>query len=158
MKDGFYLSTYLFINKLAHLTKIPLRHDQNLSLWRKEGNQIKLVHLWELERLTGFKQHDRAFFNVTQARQIINHLLDTYGLSMTDMEAIWGTPELQTDDDYRSLSDYPQVSYHSLCHLFSALLLDSRVFFEEDVIGLAADGAPDNVVDKSIEDKYYFCG
>jgi len=45
MKDGFYLSTYLFINDLAYLTRIELRHDMNLSLWEKNDNNVKLVRL-----------------------------------------------------------------------------------------------------------------
>ena len=46
MKDGYYLSTYLHIDPLANTLKFRIRHDQNMSLWKKEGEQIKLIHYW----------------------------------------------------------------------------------------------------------------
>jgi carbamoyltransferase len=158
MVDGYYLSTYLFINKLAHLTNIPLRHDQNISLWKKRGMKIELIRYWELERVTGLKHHELAFFDEQQAVQVINQLLEEFNLTIHDMKGVWGTPQLATGEDYHSLSDYSEFSYHSLCHLFSSLFLDSELFYSEDIIALAVDGAPDNVVDLNIDNKYYYSG
>ena len=56
MNNGYYLSTYLHINEVAHLTGMRIRHDQNVSLWHKNGDKIDLVHYWELERITGLKK------------------------------------------------------------------------------------------------------
>ncbi len=158
MKDGYYLSTYLYINSLAYVEKVPLRHDQNLSLWKKSGTKIELVRYWELERITGLKQHERAFYNTKQAYEVIAKLLAKCNITLNDIVEIWGTPQLDTTKDYHSLEDYPELSYHSLCHLFSALLLDSNVFYNHDMITLAVDGAPDNVIDHDIEHKNYYCG
>lgn len=37
MKDGYYLSAYIDINTQAHILDLEIRHDQNVSLWKKEG-------------------------------------------------------------------------------------------------------------------------
>lgn len=158
MKDGYYLSTYLFINSLAYLTKKESRHDQSISLWKKEGADIKLIHYWELERVTGLKQHRRAFYSMEQAKEVINKLLETYNLSINDMVEIWGTPELDTSNDYHSVEENKALCYHSVCHLFSSLLMDTKLYQNENIIGLAVDGAPDNIIDLDIEKKNYYTG
>lgn len=76
----------------------------------------------------------------TLSSHFTNLLLSQYNLLIDDMQEVWGTPELATCDEYHSLNDYPGISYHSLCHLFSSLLLDSEIFYKEDVISLAVDG------------------
>lgn len=156
MKDGYYLATYFFINDLAYLTGIELRHDMNMSLWKKDGNKIKLIRYWELERVTGFKQHRKAFYSVEHAKYIINQLLSEFHLSMDDMIEVWGTPQLDTCNDYHSLEDYNEFCYHSICHLFSSMFLDSTIFYQEKILSLAVDGVPDNVLDMNIEDKNYY--
>lgn len=158
MKDGFYLSTYFYINELAYITDIELRHDMNMSLWEKKGNVVKLLRYWELERVTGLKQHRKAFFDTEHAKIVINKLLAEFNLSINDMNEIWGTPQLDTCDDYHSLDDYNQYCYHSICHLFSSLLMDTDVFHKENVLSLEVDGAPDNVLDLEIENKNYYIG
>lgn len=114
MKDGYYLSTYLFINQLAYLADIDLRHDMNLSLWKKEKENITLLRYWELERFTGLKQHRRAFYDTRHAKLVINELLKPLGLSLDDMVEVWGTPQLQTNNTYHSINDYRDFSYHSV--------------------------------------------
>lgn len=158
MKDGFYLSTYLYINDLAYLTEIELRHDMNVSLWKKSGNNIELVKYWELERVTGLKQHKRAFYDKEHANSVINQLLSEFHLTINDMNEVWGTPELDTNSDYNSLVDYNQYCYHSVCHLFSSLLMDTDIFYNENILSLAVDGAPDNLLDQHIENKFYYMG
>ncbi|WP_042199088.1 carbamoyltransferase C-terminal domain-containing protein [Paenibacillus camerounensis] len=158
MRDGFYLSTYLHIDSLAHLMKIRGRHDQNMSLWKKNGNDITLIHYWELERLTGLKQHGRCFYDVEHAHEVINQLLSEYQLNLSDINEVWGTPGLETSDSYHSLSDYPELSYHSICHLWSAIMMDSEIFYKNNIIGLAVDTSPDKEVDKSVSDKNFYSG
>ena len=63
MKDGYYLSAYVHIDELACLEKIQVRHDQNIALWSLDKKVIKLIHYWELERLTGIKRHNYSFYN-----------------------------------------------------------------------------------------------
>lgn len=158
MKDGYYLSTYLYINKLMYLYEGRLRHDQNIALWLKEGKNIKLVHYWELERITGLKMHDKAFYDMNHARRVINILLARYNLTIDDMVEIWGTPELDTVNDYLSIDEYPEYAYHNICHIFSALLMDTNKFYNEDFICLAVDGGPDEVIDKNAQRKFSFTG
>ena len=44
MKDGYYLSVYTHISELACLLKIGLRDNHNMSLWKKEGSKVELLH------------------------------------------------------------------------------------------------------------------
>ena len=158
MRDGFYLATYLHIDPLAYLMKIRGRHDQNMSLWKKENNNIKLVHYWELERLTGLKQHGRCFYDLTHAREVINQILSEYQLTISDMNEVWGTPGLSTCDNYHSLNDFPELSYHSICHLWSAIMMDTQVFYNNNIIGLAVDTSPDKEVDTNVSVKNFYSG
>lgn len=158
MKNGYYLSVYIAINELSYLTNFALRGDQNISLWYVENENVKLVHYWEVERLTGMKGHDRSFIDIESAKSFINDLLRKYNLTLGDMQEVWGTPELDTSNDYHSLLDYPKLSYHSISHLFSALMLDTDIFYNENILALAADAGPDMVVDKEKDSKQYYSG
>ena len=158
MNNGYYLSTYLHINEVAHLTGMRIRHDQNVSLWHKNGDKIDLVHYWELERITGLKKNNRSLFTVEQARELLDSLLAEYRLTLNDMQAIWGTPQLQSAHDYHSIEEVRDISYHSLCHLYSALLMDTDLFYQEDILGLSLDGGPDSVIDLQVSKKNYYAG
>lgn len=158
MKDGFYLSTYVHIDEIAHLYDLRIRHDQNISLWHKSCEDVELVHYWELERLTGIKKNNNSMYSVEDAKCVINRLLSTYNLSLEDMVEVWGTPQLQTCEDYHPLESYPQLSYHSIGHLFSAIMSDTEKFYNEKIIGLAVDAGPDRVIDTAVHSKYYYSG
>lgn len=158
MKDGFYLSTYLEISEIANLFENSQRHDSNIALWHKQEDKIKLVHYWELERETGIKQNRIAFFDVKQSRDVINKLLKTHDLCLDDIVEVWGTPGLDTCKDYHSVNDYPELSYHSVAHLFSSIMLDTDKFYNENIIGLAVDGAPDTIIDKDSYKKAFYSG
>ncbi len=158
MQDGYYLSTYFHIGSLDYLTGTCIRHDPNMALFRKEGDDIRLIRYWELERFTGYKQHRQSFYSREHAAGVVNELLGPLGLSLEDMTEVWGTPGLATCSDYHSLDDYPDLSYHSISHLFSAVMADSRLFYEGNVLGLAVDGIPDDVVDREAGSKPFFAG
>jgi len=158
MKDGYYLSAYLDINELACISGTSTRHDQNISLWRKTGSVVELVHYWELERLSGIKQHEIALYDTRQAAELINELLRPYKISLDDIIEIWGTKRLDTTDDYHSLNDYPCLSYHSVAHLFSTVMMDTEKFYCENILGLAVDGGPDSGVDTGAYDKSFYSG
>ncbi|SDD50723.1 Carbamoyltransferase N-terminus [Paenibacillus sp. CF095] len=157
MENGFYLSTYLEINSYGNIYKIAQRHHHNLSLWRKTDSRIELVHYWELERITGIKKHRVSFFDVEQARNFINNLLANYNLSLNDIKEVWGTPELQTSNDYFDESELGQITFHAMSHLFSSLLLDSDIFYNEDMLALSIDAGSDNLV-SDISDKQEYAG
>ncbi len=158
MKNGYYLSVYAHIDALAHIMKIDLRHDQHMVLWKKDGNKIQLVHYWEFERLSGLKHHDQSFYDIDHAKKVINKLLSRYNLTLNDIAGVFGTPGLDSMSAYHSMDRYPQFAYHSMAHLFSCLLMDSEVYYNQNIIALAVDGAPDNVVDLQARDKDFYLG
>ncbi len=157
MKNGFYLSTYMYIDELASVMNLKMRHNQNVSLWKKEGKDIKLIHYWELERISGEKQHSSTFYNKQQAMKIIEKLLKQYNLNISDIVEIWGTPHLDSVDK-GSYSTDSEVSYHSICHLFSSMFFNSSNFYNEKMISLAVDSGPDNVVELNAYDKKLYAG
>ncbi|MEC0248502.1 carbamoyltransferase C-terminal domain-containing protein [Paenibacillus chitinolyticus] len=157
MKDGYYLSAYLHIDPLDHLLDMNMgRHDQNLALFHKSGSEVRLVRYWEVERLTGMKQHAFSFYDKSHAEQLIGRLLGTCGLSLEDMAEVWGTPQLQTCEDY--MPDLSQLTYHSMAHLFSAVMLDTEPFFNGQILGLAVDDSPDTLLDPHARTKPYYSG
>lgn len=156
MKNGYYLAAYIVIDKISFLTNFSLRGDQNITLWKVSGKDVELVHMWELERLTGLKGHDMSFKDVESAKKFINSLLKRYHLSLENMEEIWGNPALDTCNDYHSLADYPNISYHSISHLYSAIMLDTDLFKNSDIFAIAVDGGPDVVVDQEKDNKPYY--
>ncbi|WP_405080191.1 carbamoyltransferase C-terminal domain-containing protein [Paenibacillus chitinolyticus] len=156
MKDGYYLAAYLHIDPFCHLLNIVQRHDQNMALFLKTGGEIKLVRYWELERVTGMKQHDLSFYDRAQAMRLISRLLQPLGLSPDDLVEIWGTPGLDTHSDYHSADRYPQMAYHNICHLFSSLLSDTDTFYSSNILSLAVDTAPDNVVTPIWKENTYY--
>ncbi|MNW37840.1 Decarbamoylnovobiocin carbamoyltransferase [compost metagenome] len=159
MKNGYYLSAYLHIDPLYHFINVPARHDQNLSLFLKQENKITLVKTWEIERLTGIKHFHKSFFDKAHAMSVINTLLMELNISLNDIVEIWGTPEIQTVDDYHSCEEYPNISYHSISHLFSSLLMDTDQFYNSTIISLAVDGGSDSIIDEHVrQNKKYYCG
>lgn len=152
------MSVYSHISEMANLINIGLRDNHNMSLWKKSGSKVKLIHYWEFERLSGKKQHKFSFYDVDHARRVINDLLSEYHLSIDDMEEIIGTPGIATCDDYSSLEEFSEYTYHSIAHLFSGIMMDTNVFYNEDIIAIAADGGPDNVVDVAGRTKYFYSG
>jgi carbamoyltransferase len=157
-KNGYYLSVYMHIDKWSHILEIRRRHDQSMALWKKTNEKIELIHYWEFERETGIKQHPISFFNKEYAINFINQLLSTYDLTINDMLEIWGTPELTDCITYTSVDVYPDIAYHSIAHLFSAILLDTDTFYKSKILGVALDGGPDNVVDTKALEKNYYAG
>ena len=160
MKDGYYLSTYIYIDKLHYLLDItlPARHDQSISLWEKKGKDIRLVHYWELERITRLKQHHQAFYNKAHAEEFIKELLKQYNLTLDDIVEIWGTPFISTGNNYHSINDYNNISYHAVAHLFTSIFWNSKYFYNDNIISFALDGGPDMVLDPKSIDKEYYAG
>ncbi len=158
MRDGYYLSVYSHISEMANLINVGLRDNQNMSLWKKIGCKIKLIHYWEFERLSGKKQHKFSFYDVAHAKRVINELLSNYHLSIDDMEEVIGTPGIATCDNYASLDEFSEYTYHSIAHLFSGIMMNTNVFYNEDIVAIAADGGPDNVVDIEGRTKFFYSG
>jgi len=157
-KDGYYLTIYSEIDPIFHIKSYSLRHDHNMALFEKKGNIINLVHHWEFERITGIKHHQIAFYDKKDAVEFINQLLNEYSLTFDDMCEVIGMPQISTCDNYHSINDFTEVSYHSICHLFTSMLMDTGLFYNENIIAFAFDGGPDVVVDKNAFKKNAYCG
>lgn len=159
MKDGLYLSVYTQINEIASAYNIHERHDHNMALWKKDGLDVTLLHYWEFERVTGLKKHSYPFKNADDALEFINQLLRPYNITTDDIESIWGTPEIEkTANNYTSIEEYSQFTYHSISHLFSCIMQDTDIFFNQKIIGLSLDAGPDNIIDVDAKKKNYYSG
>lgn len=155
LDDGYYLSVYVCADPLENIADAFIRHDHNISLWFKTDSQVHLVHHWELERLSGWKHHSRPFIDREHAISFINSLIGRYGLTFDRLEGVWGCPSLDRGAVYPYESEYAGLTFHSLCHLFSCLLIDSAQFYRGTTIALAVDGAPDTVIDRR---EHWFSG
>ena len=154
LKDGYYLSVYLCVNELGNLYHIfHNRHDYNVSLWEKSGQDIKLIHYWELERQSRIKHNELPFYSIEMAKSAINKLLETYDLTLDDMNEIWGSPTISECRDSENIDS--GFTYHGLCHLFSSIMLDSDIFYKENILGLAVDLRADYEIDAYEEGPEY---
>lgn len=162
MKKGYYLSCYISVSDIGYVVKEHIRHDQNMALWYYDGIAVSLVHYWELERYTGLKHHMIPFYSIEQVVTVVNELLNEYNLSLNEMEAVWGTPELNDysksyQEDMRGLLNR-RFSVHSYAHLFSSILSDSQIFYNNDILALEVDGGPDGAYDKGLYCEYLYVG
>ncbi|WP_221795959.1 carbamoyltransferase C-terminal domain-containing protein [Oceanobacter mangrovi] len=154
MNNGYYLSIYTYIDAIAAQNDIGVRHDQSMTLWHLQDDQLELVRSWEFERLSGVKHHSLSFPTIDAALGFINEQLAELQLSTNQLQAIIGTPGLG-DTPYSNSPD-SRFAYHNLCHLFSGLLIDSQKFQQQAILGLALDGGPDTVLDPECRAKDYY--
>lgn len=158
MEDGYYLSTYMHIDPEAHLHKLTYRHDQGMALFWKKSDKVELIQYWEFERISGLKKHDLSFYSRKHAYKVINALLEPLGLSLKDLNAIWGTPGLKVPGQFSSYNLKNECPLHTLCHLFSGMLVDSNVFYNDKMLALALDGGPDDIIDIKAREKQFYWG
>ena len=161
LTDGYYLFVYSQIDPVLNVLALSLRHDHNLSVFQKEGNQVRLICHLEFERFSGIKHHDVAFYDNQEATQFINTLLAPYNLTLDSFVGVYGMPGLGANTEeieYTSISDIPNISYHAVAHLFTSMLMDTDTFYTRDILALSFDGGPDNLVDIDVDNKYSFCG
>ncbi|GGX80219.1 carbamoyltransferase C-terminal domain-containing protein [Streptomyces minutiscleroticus] len=149
----YFLSTYL--TPPGERSVISPRHDHNVSLWRRSTGSVELVRHWELERISGQKHHAWPLFTTERTEALLNKLLATEGLSTADLSASWGTPGLPGYAPVPVPAGAEELPVHSLAHLFSGILMDSRIFREENIIGMAVDAAPDLVLEDKLPPYYY---
>lgn len=143
MKDGYYLSTYISVDKDGNIYDFfANRHDFNIALWKKDKKKVELVKYWELERQTRLKHHMLPFFDSRQVDECIGVLLKREGLTLADINGIWGSPHYDRSEDAGVL--VPNFYSHSIAHLFSSLLMDTDIFYNETILGMALDLRADN--------------
>ncbi|MBV1850529.1 carbamoyltransferase C-terminal domain-containing protein [Catellatospora tritici] len=113
--------------------------------------------MWEVERVSGQKHHAWPLYTHDRAGAFLDALLAEEGLSLADMSAVWGTPGLPRAQAITVPAGAEQFPVHSLSHLFSGLLMDTALFKNETILGMAVDGAPDTVLD-SRSPRYWYAG
>lgn len=157
MDEGYYLSAYIDIDPINHLYNFNIRHDQNFALWLYKKEKLELVRYWEIERFSGLKGHYTSFYDYDSAVAFIEKCLQGEGISFKDLRDIWGSPRLK-DTSVNSMNLNNILSDHSLSHLYSALLMNTELFYQETIIGFAVDGGPDVCIDKNALHKKYYSG
>jgi len=155
IEDGYYISAYCSIDSLGNILQTAFRHDQNISLWKFYDNKLELIHHWEIERLSGMKHNKIPFYCVEDFNQLVVELIKPYDLKFQDIKAVLGIKETA---ELFNLHLHDDISYHSICHLYSSLLSNTEEFYTEDFIVLALDGGPDFEVESNARKKYFYAG
>jgi len=151
----YFLSSY--ISSPNNMSVIAARHDQNIALWRVCDSRTELVRIWELERVSGQKHHYWPLFTVERYSKLLAELLGTEGLTLDDVTTSWGTPGLPHHAELRLPAGSESFPVHSLAHLYSGLLMDSDIFRNQTIVGIAVDGRPDFGLDRPGK-KYWYAG
>ena len=157
LKEGYYLALYIEINEMAYVYDVDTqRHDQNVSLWHYSNGNLLLVRYWELERITRIKHHNKAFKSTEHAIEFISSILKEVNLSMNDIVGIIGCPELGGDEDKNMTNNL--YYYHSLCHLYSALMLNTEIFNNNKILALSMDLDSDCINEERSSTKHDYVG
>lgn len=158
LTDGYYLFVYSEIDTVMNVLCASLRHDHNMSLFKKEGSKVELVRHWEFERYTGYKHHSVAFPSEENFKNFITELLNEENLELEDIVAIIGTPFGMATDISDVINQYPQIAYHAISHMYTSMMVDSEKFRKDAMIALAFDGGPDILIDHDAYKKNFFSG
>ncbi|GAA3034215.1 carbamoyltransferase C-terminal domain-containing protein [Actinokineospora globicatena] len=149
----YLLSCYL--TEPGPASVLQTRHDQNICLWRRGGSSVDLVRMWEVERFSGQKHHYWPLYTADRAEKLLAELLAEEGLTLADMTAVWGTPGLPGAVELTVPAGAQGLPLHTLGHLFSGLLMDTRIFKQETIVAMAIDAAPDFVQEKGASLAWY---
>lgn len=135
MEEGFYLSAFVCINEAQNILDIKLRHNQTIALWEYRAKRLKLVRYWELERISGIKEHPKALFNKEAFNNLVSFLLKEENLTIHDIISIWGTKELETDCNYRTQFE-SRFAFHSIAHLLTSICFDNQNPFDDCILAM----------------------
>jgi carbamoyltransferase len=144
---GLHLLLYTHVDARAAAHDVGLRHDHNITTWRKTGRRIDLPRHWEFERFSGLKHHALSFPDAGAAKAFIPDRLGEMGVSFGDVKPAAGTPGLEDPRDVSadlSDADWP---CHDLCRLHSSMLLDTDAFARGSKPSRALNCGLDNVLD-----------
>ena len=161
-KNKYFLFAYLCIDPLSWSEHVARRTDQNMALFKADGDRYDLVAYYELERYSGLKKHERSFPNVKQCTAFINTLLSEIGLSLEQVDVIWGNKELEkgvNENQREKISHFfSEGSFypHQYYHLFSCLQINAARC-DDEMLAFAVDGGPD-FVDVGDVKPYYYAG
>ena len=153
MSVRYCLSAYVSPTGVAGL--FWPRHDQCVALWRVSTGSVTLVRYWELERISGLKHHVWPVLTPERREALFEELLREEGLTLTEIDQIWGLPDVGDSSAIVDLAAQNSLSVHSLGHLFGCILLDSKEFRTQTIIALAIDGGPDFVLEERVPTHWY---
>ncbi|HEY5837248.1 carbamoyltransferase C-terminal domain-containing protein [Streptomyces sp.] len=108
---------------------------------------------WEMERLSGLKQHGAGFTTAADAWAFLDGLLRSENVRREELQAVWGTPWLGAEVTYPVFAE--DLPMHSFAHLFSAVMMESARFHGGRILCLAVDGLPDCFLDRP---RNYYAG
>lgn len=137
----WFLSAY--ISPPGPAAHICMRHNHCVALWCRTPDAVELVRYWEIERVSGLKHHATPLFGEDALRTFLAELLAEEGLTLDDVDTLWGTPGLPGFAALPPEVQPADVSLHSLSHLWSSLMLDSELFRQATIVALAMDAGPD---------------
>lgn len=157
MEEGYYLSTFLTYGELQNIYNIKLRHDQAIALWKYEKESINLIRYWELERISGYKEHPITIFNKTKVMRLISKLLEQEGIRVSDLKGIWGTKGIETEKKYMEQFQNG-ICFHNIAHLLTAIYYNNDNPFNSKIIGLSMDAGPDSQFEEDAYQKKYYSG
>ena len=159
MKSGYYVSAFVCCNELQNVLDIKLRHDQTIALWYFDGDKnVKLVRYWELERISGYKQRPKAFFDTKAFFELLQTLLHQENLSLDDINDIWGTKEIEKSTEYRDFFANTNIAFHSIAHMMSCMYYGNSQPFSTDMVLLSLDAGPDSQFEENAYDKNFYAG
>lgn len=158
MKTGYYLSTFLCIDELQNMLDIKLRHDQTIALWFFDGAEARLVRYWELERLSGIKQHPKALYDKASFERLLSYLLSQENLRINDIQAIWGTKGIETETAYMDCFAPTDIAFHSIAHLMTSIFYGNPEPFCDTILSLNLDAGPDSQFEADAYEKNYYAG
>lgn len=157
LKEGYYISTFLCVGELQNVLDIKIRHDHAIALWRYWNEEIRLIRYWEIERLSGIKQHAKALYDKRAFYELLSILLAEEKLDISDIIEIWGTKDVESNRLY--MKGFPStVAFHSIAHLLTAICYDNKAPMDSCIVGLALDAGPDSMFEEYAYDKYYYSG
>lgn len=155
INNGYYISAYCDIDPLGNILDSSVRHDQNIALWEVVDNKVYLLHHWELERITGLKHHQTSFFSEEDFILFVNELLVPYDITNENIQQFIGMKDI---DRAAKINFDDKIAYHSLCHMYASLGMESDILYNDKILALSIDAAPDIMFDENSRDKYYFAG
>jgi carbamoyltransferase len=156
-QEGYYLTAFVCIDELQNVLDIKLRHDQAIALWRYKDSKIELVRYWELERLSGIKEHPKALYDTASFNALIDHLLNGEGISRKDIIGIWGSKGIEPDTRYRDQFK-TGIAFHNIAHLLTALFFSNSRPFKDTILAMALDAGPDSQFEEDAYDLEYYSG
>ena len=108
--------------------------------------------------MTGQKGHYTCFFNDEHFLDVLEQLLNRIGIKISEIKKVWGLSD-DADEGSYGLKGFENYFYHSVAHIFSAVLMNTDIFYNGEILGFCVDGGPDILYNTAQRrNSYYFLG